>query len=143
MKKKLIILCLFLFGIFACKKQVENGRPEFIGYWSGGSNNEYGYVYIHIKENSKAYFHVTDPENDDDYLYKGNARADNGELTIGGSKHFTIVEYPHPIDTNAERKAIYNFVDNSTRLANWKMVLNGPESSNQNVGKRTYYKADY
>jgi hypothetical protein len=143
-KKSLIILSLLLAGLSSCKKQVEKDRPEFIGYWSGGSYAEYGYIYLDIGENSRAYFYMLDYENNHDYHSGGVARADDEKLTIGGTKYFTIIEYPHPIDTTVERKRIINHLDNSQKIANWKMVLDGLyRSTDCNVGEWTFYKADY
>jgi hypothetical protein len=147
MKTKITILAIFIISLVmlsACRKQVENGNTDFIGYWSGGTYNEYGYVYVHINENSKAYFHINDRENEHDYITKGTARADHEKLSIGGIKYFKIVQYPHPIDTNVERKLILNHVDNTWKVANWKMVLDGLHgTTHSNLGNHTYYKADY
>ena len=146
MKNSLIISCLFLAVISSCKKRVENGAPEFIGYWSGGSYAEYGYMYLNIKENSTAYLYCYDYNNDHDFHNKGTARIDGEKLIVGGTKYFNIVEYPHPIDTNIERYIVINrlYGNFNMKLANWKMVLDGLHgSSHCNVGNHTYYKADY
>lgn len=143
MKHNLIIFSLLLAGLSSCKKQVENGRPEFMGYWSGGSYAEYGYIYLNVNENNHASFYMLDYENDHDYHSGGTARADNKKLTIGGVKYFTIVEYPHRIDTNVERKYVNNHLNSSYKIATWKMVIDGLHgSTNCNVGAWTYYKAD-
>jgi hypothetical protein len=148
MKNSLIIFILLLVGLSSCKKQVENGSPEFIGYWSGGSYDGIGgYVYLDINKNSRAYFYCWDSENEHKYHSGGTARADDEKLTIGGTKYFTIIEYPHPIDTNVERHWINNWLGgtlNSTKLANWKMVLDGLNNSSSCYrGNRPYYMADY
>jgi hypothetical protein len=143
MKKNLIILSLLLAGLSSCKKQVEKDRPEFIGYWSGGSYMEYGYMYIDIDENSKAHVYAYDYENEHEYNSRGTARVGDDKLKIGGIKYFKIIEYPHPIDTTVEKHDVINHLDNTCKLAIWKMVLDGlKSSSNLNVGQRTYYKAD-
>jgi hypothetical protein len=147
MKNSLIILSILLAGLSSCKKQVENGRPEFIGYWDGDPYYVYGYMYLNIKENSKAYMHIRDDSNDNDYHNSGTARADGEKLTIGGTKYFNIIEYPHHIDTTVERHYIINHLDNnynSPKLANWKMVLDGLHgTSHSNIGEHAFYKADY
>jgi hypothetical protein len=146
MKNSLIIISLLLAGLSSCKKQVENGSPEFIGYWSGGAYDSYGYgyMYLNINENSSAYMYIRDTENDHEYDNSGTARADDEKLTIGGTKYFKIIEYPHPIDTSVERWLMYNHIDNTWKLVNWKMVLDGLHgTTHSNVGNHSYYKADY
>jgi hypothetical protein len=138
----IFILSLVILG--SCRKQVENGNPEFIGYWSGGSINEYGRLYIEIDEDSKAYVYASDPENEHYYHSKGTARADYEKLTIGGTKYYKVIEYPHRIDTNVEKVQIVDHEHYIKKLANWKMVLDGLHgSSHCNVGTHKYYKADY
>jgi nucleoside-specific outer membrane channel protein Tsx len=56
MKKTLIIISLLLAGLSSCEKQVENDRPEFIGYWYGGSYREYGYIYLNINKKKQCIF---------------------------------------------------------------------------------------
>jgi len=144
MKNCLIIFSLLLIGLSSCEKQVEKERPEFIGYWSGGSYCEYGFIYLDISKKSKAYFYMLDYSNSRDYSSSGIARANDEKLIIGGVKYFTIIEYPHPIDTNVERKHIYNYSDGTSKIANWKMVLDGLYGSVDCYdGTRTYYMADY
>jgi hypothetical protein len=146
MKNILIISIILLAGLSSCKKQVENGSPEFIGYWTGSPYGNYGYMYLNINKNSRAYMYIRDTENDHEYHNSGTARADDKKLTIGGTKYFKIIEYPHPIDTNVERHSVINYLDNSfsRKLANWKMVLDGLHgTSHSNLGERTFYKADY
>ncbi len=144
MKNYLIILFFLLIGLFSCKKKVERDNPEFIGYWSGGTFNEYGYVFLSINEKSRASFFISDYSNDHEYHSSGTARIVNNKLSLTPFTYFTIIEYPHKIDTNIERKYFTNFLTSRNKLANWKMVLNGLRgSSDCNVGNRTYYKADY
>gem|GEM_PF-2535884 len=101
------------------------------------------FISILIKKSS-AYFYMVDYSNNHEYHSGGIARADDNKLTIGGIKHFTIVEYPHPIDTNVERKSVINHVNGTAKIATWKMVLDGLHGSlDCNAGNRTYYKADY
>jgi hypothetical protein len=143
MKKSLIILSLLLAGLSSCKEQIEKDRPEFIGYWSGDSFNKIGYMYIDIDENSKANIYANDHENEHEYSWSGTARANDKKLTIGGVKYFKIIEYPHHIDTTIERYYVYNHLDNTDKLATWKMVLDGLKGSlNHVVGKSAYYKTD-
>jgi hypothetical protein len=143
MKEKLLIIFISILGLFACKKQVEEVSPEFIGYWSGGSYAEYGYMYIRINESSGAYVYALDYNNDHEYDSRGTARANDKKLTIGGIKYFKIIEYPHQIDTAVEKEYIFDHTDNTAKLANWKMVLDGLHNSSINVGERTYYKSDF
>ncbi|HNW99077.1 MAG TPA: hypothetical protein PKK00_11765 [Bacteroidales bacterium] len=144
MKNKLIILSLLFAGLLSCKKQIEKESPEFIGYWFVYPYHDYGYMYINIDKNSKAHVYSVDQENENEYNWRGTARANNKKLSIGGVRYFKIIEYPHRIDTTIEKYVVFNVYDNTRKLANWKMVLEGLKgSSNLNVGTKSYYKADY
>ena len=142
--KLLVLVFILLIPFISCRKEVKDGRPEFIGYWSGGAFVESGYIYIIIHENDPSIFKAMDYENNHEYHAKGTARADDKKLTFGGVKFFDIIEYPHIIDTTVEQFYVHNHSDGTYKLANWEMVLDGPYNSiNSNVHKHTYYKADY
>ncbi len=148
MKENILIIIFFLISFSACKKQVDKDSPEFIGYWLSGSSSYGGYIFINIDKFSNTTFRIYDHENENEWDTRGKARANDKKLTIGGLTYFKIIEYPQRIDTNVEKINIYNFYDNSWswKLATWKMVLDGLHgsiNSNKNVGKRTYYMADY
>jgi len=144
MKTGLGIFCLILITTIGCRKQVEKDRPEFIGYWSGGSYMEYGWTYIKIESSSRAEVYAYDHENEHEYYRHGKARADDEKLTIGGIKYFKIIEYPHPLDTTIVKHYVINHLDNSYKLATWIMVLEGMKGFiGLDLGTRTYYKADY
>jgi hypothetical protein len=141
MIKKLLFIFISLFLFFACKKQVEKERPEFIGIWYADIPNTDGYfVRLTIDSNSNAdYFIYWDHDNH----YYGTARASDNHLKIGRFKFFKIVEYPHKIDTTIEKVLVYD--DNTyVKLANWKMILEGMKPGWLYAdGTFTYYKADY
>jgi len=145
MKYILIILSLLLAGLSSCKDKIEKARPEFIGCWfvdSHGSNGSS--IHLSIDESSSAYFRVNDFDNYNDYHSRGEARANDNKLTIGGTKYFLIIEYPHPLDTTIEKNLVLDPDDNIYKIANWKMVLDGLHGSiNCNVGECAFYKADY
>ena len=140
MKTTLTIICIFLMTLFACKKQVEKDMPEFIGEWHAGiSDNDF--IVLSIYEDSYANYMIYWQGKETNY--DGTARANDNRLTIGRTKYFDIIEYPHLIDTTQERYYITNH-DMILKLANWKMVLYGMRPKSLHVcGTRTFYKADY
>jgi hypothetical protein len=141
MKEKIFILFIFLFLFSACKKQVDKDRPEFIGYWHAKIADNYC-ARINISENSSAYYTII--WQDHETTYSGTARANDNKLTIGRTKYFDIVEYPHHIDTAVEKEYVYTHDNKPIKLANWKMVLKGLQPDWLHVcGTWTYYKADY
>lgn len=135
MKKILIIICVFIIVLPACKK-VEKKRSEFIGYWSSDVPS-YEDPYLDISENSYAYYSFNCEGNKE---YEGIARANNNRLYIGSVNYFDIIEYPHEIDTAVE----HHLSGASMIWANWKMVLKGLKPAMFHSGfEYTYYKADY
>jgi len=143
MRFTIIVFSLFLLGLTSCKKLVIDERLEFVGYWDGGSYNEDGYMYIKINVGSMGRVFIADIAGNHIYDCVGLARANDKKLTIGGTKYFKIIEYPHRIDPNVEQVYVNNHINGTSKLATWKMILDGLKGSpNCNVGTRTYYLAD-
>jgi hypothetical protein len=131
------IFVLIILFFISCKKEVADGKTEFIGHWyahvEGGD-----YVTLDISEDSKAgytiHWHGTDNHHD------GKVYANDEHLKIGSFINFKVINYPHLIDSIAEPYIIPS--DNSNKKANWKMTLKGPNPSFLFVhGTWDYYKA--
>lgn len=142
MKKNVFIILLFLLAICSCKQEVTEERPEFTGHWfaSFGDNNV---IHFDIDENSQASYQMT-LEGYARKKYTGTARANGQRLTIGGTRYFDIIEYPHMIDTSIEKYTIYDYENQRSIPANWMMVLDGMKPGLFYAdGTWTFYKADY
>ncbi|HNW98840.1 MAG TPA: hypothetical protein PKK00_10565 [Bacteroidales bacterium] len=143
MKKRIYFIFIILITLFACKKQVDKERPEFIGLWHACVDGGCTYfVHLSIDEYSHANYMIY--WQGKDIEHGGIAKANDHFLKLKDVFYFKIIEYPHPIDTTIEKYYVYDYNDGKTKLANWKMILNGPKPSALYVsGKWTYYKADY
>jgi len=139
MKEKLLIICIILLVLSACKKQVDKERPEFIGDWYAKIMGDY-FVNLSVDSNSFANYMIYWQGKDN--TYSGQARANDQHFKIGRLKYFKIIEYPHKIDTTIEKMYVPDGF--SVKLANWKMILDGMKPAWLHVsGEYTYYKADY
>jgi hypothetical protein len=135
-----VIIILISISFLYCKKKVDKDRHEFIGYWYARTG-EYNRIILDISEDSKSV--CTIRYEGYEHRHTGTARANSKCLEINDILYFDIVEYPHNIDTSVEKVYVW-YVDNSSKLANWKMVLYGPKpNSLHESGTVTYYKADY
>lgn len=145
MKKHSILIFFLLILLLSCEKKVDDKRTEFLGDWHARIN-DYDCITLNIMKDQNCLGIYTVHSGGIDTYFSGTAKADKKHLKIG-NKHFDIIEYPHSIDTNVERVYVYNHKANdlSTKLANWKMVLDGikPSSEDTYTGEYTYYKADY
>jgi hypothetical protein len=143
--KKLIfaIICILSVTLSACKKEVSEVSPEFIGHWSSEHFGDGNFSILTIDENSNASYHLYF-EGDASKEYNGTARADDKHFKIGRTMYFDIIEYPHLIDTSVEKHVIYNQETNQYILANWKMMLEGMKPEAFHVCERLeYYKIEY
>lgn len=137
----LIIIIISLLGFISCGKKVEDKSPEFIGHWFANPYGGSTHIDIDISENSYATYNLVMGLGNK--TYKGPAHVNNKHLRIGSFRYFKIIEYPHTIDTTIEKHTIFNYNDNTSKLANWKMVLDGIKpNDNYWCGEATYYKAD-
>jgi len=139
----LLIKLLFIslgFCLFSCKKKVdENYRPEFVGFWYL-SDDPYFYFSIKIGKDGYGVYQEIQYGLDTSASIKGYTKANDQKLKIGNLYHFTIIEYPHQIDTAISDTWIPNESFEHGVKANWKMVLKGPHSYR---GSGTYYKSHY
>ncbi len=141
MKKNVIVIFILLIFLLSCKKKVENGSPEFIGHWFTQSVVDM-HLDMDISESSYTIYSLYSSGHKT--IYKGTARANAKHLKIGSTRYFDIIEYPHEIDTALEKHHIYDSENNTNKLANWKMVLDGIKpNDNQFCGIVEYYKAEY
>jgi len=130
---KKYFLFVLLISLFACKKQVDKERPEFIGTWFGHTTDNY--YKLEIDENSNVKYTEYSLLGGGTSTHHGVARANNNALKIGRFRGFKINEYPHEIDTaNSNNLVPYpDMFSMTSKKANWKMVLS----------LINFYKADY
>lgn len=143
LKRTLLLFCLImLFACFACQKVSEDKRTEFIGFWHA-SIGDGDCASININsDGTGAYCLRYDYE--ESKIYSGRIRVNDKHIYIAGQNRFDIIEYPHMIDTSIERVYVYNHVDDSHKIGNWKMVLYGLKPGSMHIsGEWDYYKADY
>jgi hypothetical protein len=142
MKATVIIVCISLCALTACKKEVSDGRSEFIGNWTSEIFREYNIAHLSIDENSNASFRMY-YEGHDRKEYTGKARANNKHFKIGRTRYFDIIEFPHRIDTTVEKYSYYDSFSGRKRIATWKMVLEGMKPDAFHVCERlSYYRTD-
>ncbi|MEI7596083.1 MAG: hypothetical protein WCK02_10075 [Bacteroidota bacterium] len=138
--KKTLFLSILLLSLYACKKKVDNERPEFCGSWTGYSDC-----------GSKASLEIAFSNSDTEYdvfifgtggtiSYEGHARANDKKLKISQFNTFDIIEYPHKVDTNIVK---LNHYEGDIR-PNWQMKLSGLKPALFHVTETfTFYKNDY
>ena len=138
--KKTLMLTALLFSLFACKKKVDNERPEFCGSWTGHSDHG-SVASLNISfSNSDTKYKVFISGTSGSITYKGHARANDKTLKLSRFNTFDIIEYPHKVDTNIEKLDHYE----GRIQPNWKMILRGLKPDLIHVTETfTFYKNDY